>query len=55
MAERLDVLATKASTNSVPVLDSRKLFNGCKTIAIEHNGQQYSLRITASGKLILTK
>jgi hemin uptake protein HemP len=36
-------------------LNSKSLFQGRKTLKIEHNGDQYTLRITANGKLILTK
>ena len=34
---------------------SADLFVGCKTIIISHNDQNYTLRITGNGKLILTK
>ena len=36
-------------------LNSKSLFQGRKTLTIEHNGEHYTLRITANGKLILTK
>lgn len=36
-------------------LFSEQLFNGRKTICIEHNGERYTLRITSQGKLLLTK
>lgn len=32
-----------------------KLLDGLREAILEHNGQDYRLRITASGKLILTK
>jgi len=38
-----------------PVVSSKALFKGRRIISIEHNGERYALRITASGKLILTK
>ena len=34
---------------------SADLFVGCKKITISHNDQNYTLRITGNGKLILTK
>ena len=35
--------------------DSRCIFRGGKEVEIVHDGAEYRLRITASGKLILTK
>ncbi|MBQ0936677.1 hemin uptake protein HemP [Ideonella paludis] len=35
--------------------DSALLFKGQQELIIEHHGQSYRLRITALGKLILTK
>ena len=32
-----------------------ELFRGSSEIRIEHNGEEYRLRITKNGKLILTK
>lgn len=37
------------------VIDSRELFAGKRELHIVHNDQLYVLRITANGKLILTK
>jgi hemin uptake protein HemP len=36
-------------------LDSRVLFEGAREIRIDHDGQEYRLRQTRNGKLILTK
>ena len=36
-------------------LDSRVLFEGTREIRIDHDGQEYRLRQTRNGKLILTK
>lgn len=36
-------------------LDSRNLFRSGREIIIEHDGADYRLRLTANGKLILTK
>ncbi|XHS80366.1 hemin uptake protein HemP [Burkholderiaceae bacterium UC74_6] len=40
---------------AAPRLSSEKLFAGRREIEIEHAGQVYRLRMTALGKLILTK
>lgn len=34
---------------------SSDLLAGCREIVILHNGEDYTLRITSNGKLILTK
>lgn len=34
---------------------SQDLFVGAKELVIEHAGEEYRLRLTAQGKLILTK
>ncbi|MCB1736991.1 MAG: hemin uptake protein HemP [Gammaproteobacteria bacterium] len=36
-------------------IESKTLFRGTREICIQHAGHQYRLRITRSGKLILTK
>ena len=36
-------------------IDSRQLFASQNEIIIEHQGEEYRLRITSNGKLILTK
>ena len=35
-------------------ISSTELFDGAREIEIEHNGRRYQLRITQTGKLILT-
>jgi len=40
---------------SRPRIDSRQLFAAQNEIVIEHQGEEYRLRITSNGKLILTK
>ena len=37
------------------VFQSEELFAGSKEICIQHGEQQYRLRITAAGKLLMTK
>jgi hemin uptake protein HemP len=46
-----------APSRAVPVtrLDSRSLFRGAQEVEIAHDAQVYRLRLTALGKLILTK
>ncbi|MBX3441069.1 MAG: hemin uptake protein HemP [Planctomyces sp.] len=41
--------------NPEPVIRSSSLFAGHREVQIEHDGVTYRLRITRSGKLILTK
>ena len=36
-------------------LHSSELFDGAREIVIEHGGEEYRLRVTSNGKLILTK
>ena len=43
------------STAEPVVLDSAALFGHRNEIRVRHNGQEYRLRITKAGKLILTK
>lgn len=38
-----------------PRIDSRQLLQGGKEIVITHGSEEYRLRLTAGGKLILTK
>jgi hemin uptake protein HemP len=47
--------APPAAALPVPCLASRSLFGDAREIHIDHEGQLYRLRITALGKLILTK
>ncbi|MDO9365837.1 MAG: hemin uptake protein HemP [Methylotenera sp.] len=45
----------EAGTKPQVRLQSEVLFNGRQSLAIEHKGEVYVLRITKQGKLILTK
>jgi hemin uptake protein HemP len=36
-------------------IDSRELFGAVREVVIDHVGEEYRLRITNQGKLILTK
>ncbi|HEY7986754.1 MAG TPA: hemin uptake protein HemP [Methylophilaceae bacterium] len=36
-------------------VDSSMLFKGAQEIIIDHMGQEYRLRLTSQGKLLLTK
>ncbi|MCI0733027.1 MAG: hemin uptake protein HemP [Methylococcaceae bacterium] len=38
-----------------PYLRSADLFGGAREVVIEHAGEEYRLRLTRQGKLILTK
>jgi hemin uptake protein HemP len=44
-----------APTDSPRVITTEELFAGTRELLIQHGDQQYRLRITAAGKLILTK
>ena len=37
------------------ILDTAELFDGTSEVRLVHRGQEYRLRITRQGKLILTK
>lgn len=47
--------APKALAGTLPCLRSQDLLRGQKLVLIEHQGQNYLLRATRQGKLILTK
>ena len=49
------VLGQGYATKSGGVIDSSTLFSNSDKLAITHNGEAYLLRVTRSGKLILTK
>lgn len=44
-----------AVRTSSPKLFSQELFRNSSTVCIEHQGEQYWLRLTRGNKLILTK
>lgn len=46
--------ANGQSENSAPRASSRALLGGANELIIEHGGREYRLRVTQSGKLILT-
>ncbi|MDA8128074.1 MAG: hemin uptake protein HemP [Betaproteobacteria bacterium] len=45
----------RTSIDSPGVVPADSLFQGGQEVLIRHNGEHYRLRITKSGKLILTK
>ena len=47
--------AQSVSASAQRQFDSRALFGGAQEVRIEHFGQEYRLRQTRNGKLILTK
>jgi hemin uptake protein HemP len=63
MAERQMNLASQAPAGATtspavgrkPRIESQRLFQGNSEIVIVHHEEEYSLRITRNGKLILTK
>ncbi|HSF59832.1 MAG TPA: hemin uptake protein HemP [Candidatus Binatia bacterium] len=46
---------SSAPAEQKPRLESASLFQGGREVVIIHQEQEYSLRITRNGKLILTK
>lgn len=54
---KLERLNKEASENVVShkVLTSEVLFSGTRELVIKHAGEDYRLRLTNQGKLILTK
>ncbi|PPD32671.1 MAG: hemin transporter HemP [Methylomonas sp.] len=48
-------ISSAESTRSKRKFTSKQLFDTHHEIVIEHNGEEYRLRITSNGKLILTK
>lgn len=42
-------------TPRIPRIDSRDLLRGGREVVIVHEGEEYRLRRTSQGKLILTK
>ena len=44
-----------ANEGAAPRIDSSDLLRGRKTLTIHHAGQDYTLRLTRLGKLLLTK
>ncbi len=58
LKEPLDLaISTKQGITSVfrPRLQSAELFGTAHEVVIEHAGEEYRLRLTRQGKLILTK
>ena len=63
MAERRMNLASQAPAGAATLttaarklrIESQRLFQGNSEIVIVHHDEEYSLRITKNGKLILTK
>ncbi|PHI28457.1 hemin uptake protein HemP [Budvicia aquatica] len=48
-------LQKKDSATQLPLINSRQLLGASGILLIQHQDQQYQLRITKAGKLILTK
>ena len=44
-----------AASHTAKVIDSDALFRGATEIRVRHGAEEYRLRITRQGKLILTK
>ena len=55
LASQASRAATSNAAARKPRIESQRLFQGNSEIVIVHHDQEYSLRITKNGKLILTK
>ena len=53
--DQLKPAAPPESGEDVSVIASEQLFAGRSEVRVRHRGQEYRLRITRQGKLILTK
>ena len=45
----------RSSLRETPCITSEQLLGGTREVIIQHGGEQYRLRVTSAGKLILTK
>lgn len=50
-----DLVPARRSATGMRSVLAHELFQGEREVQLEHAGEHYRLRITASGKLILTK
>ncbi|HEY1235046.1 MAG TPA: hemin uptake protein HemP [Candidatus Binatia bacterium] len=55
VAKPSDTTNGSSPTSRKPRIESHHLFQGNSEIVIVHQNEEYSLRITRNGKLILTK
>ena len=53
--KRIAATTVSTSTGKKPRIESNHLFQGNSEIVIVHQEEEYNLRITRNGKLILTK
>lgn len=53
--KRSEAPAIQALSGKKPRIESNRLFQGNSEIVIVHQREEYNLRITRNGKLILTK
>lgn len=54
-SSRSDDDRVRAHPHGAPVLDTEVLFGDGREVILVHKGEQYRLRVTQNGKLILTK
>jgi hemin uptake protein HemP len=55
LASQTSSAAPSTTAARKPRIESQRLFQGNSEIVIVHHDEEYSLRITKNGKLILTK
>lgn len=55
IAQQANLAVLKRKIATKPRISSEKLFEGQREVIIEHASDEYRLRLTSQGKLILTK
>lgn len=56
MGQPLKILQLReGESRPIPRLDARAVLQGCREVVLVHGSQEYRLKVTAAGKLILTK
>lgn len=55
MTDHTDVQPSAPPEPALPLIDSRELLGEAGELRIRHQGQEYRLRRTRQGRLILTK
>ncbi len=48
-------LSAAPAGSALPRLDVRRVLQGCREVILLHGAEEYRLKVTAAGKLILTK
>lgn len=54
-SSRISQLPRPGESRAAPRLDVRAVLQGCREVILIHGSEEYRLKLTSSGKLILTK